>query len=440
MFENLKDRLQQVFKTLRKRGKLTEGNVVDGLREVQVALLEADVNYRVVKEFIQKVRNEAIGESVIKSITPSQQIVKIVLDKLTELLGGELSPLAFSSSPPTVIMLVGLQGSGKTTTAGKLAEFCAGQGHRAMLVGTDTKRPAAREQLKMIGGNLNVPVVSEGKTPLHIAKASLSQSSSLEKDIIIIDTQGRLHIDEELMDELSSMKKMLNPQEVLLVVDSMTGQDAVNLAKGFNERLGLTGVILTKMDSDARGGAALSIRAVAHTPIKFVGTGEKMKDLEPFHPKRIASRILGMGDITTLVEKAEEQVEKNEAEALAKKIRAETFDLEDFLAQMQQMKRLGSLSQMLEYLPADTALKDADFSEERYKRVEAIMLSMTREERSNPKVINGSRRSRIAKGSGTTVQEVNQLLQQFATAKRMMKEIMKKGKAMKKKGWIPRLA
>jgi len=440
MFENLRDRLQQVFQNLRQRGKLSEDNIIDGLREVQVALLEADVNYKVVKEFISKVRKEAVGEKVIKSITPSQQIVKIVQSKLTELLGGKFSPLSFSSSPPTTFMLVGLQGSGKTTTAGKLAKFCESKGHRVLLVGTDTRRPAAKEQLKMIGDSLNLPVVTEGKTPLNIAKASLSQASSLGKDVIIVDTQGRLHIDKELMGELVSMKKVLKPQEVLLVVDSMTGQDAVNVAKGFKERLELNGVILSKMDSDARGGAALSIRAVANTPLKFVGTGEKMEDLEPFHPERMASRILGMGDVVSLVEKAEEQIEKEEAEKLVKKIKTETFDLEDFLEQMRQMEKMGSLSQMLEYLPADSSLKNVDFSEERHKQVEAIILSMTKEERSNPKILNGSRRSRIARGSGTTVQEVNQLLQQFFTAKKMMKEIMKKGQAMKGRGWLPRLS
>ncbi|HIE44497.1 MAG TPA: signal recognition particle protein, partial [Candidatus Omnitrophica bacterium] len=395
---------------------------------------------RVVKEFITSVTNEAIGEKVLKSVTPSQQLVKIVHERLIELLGKDASPLVFSSLPLNTFMLVGLHGSGKTTSCGKLARFCQNKGHRVLLVGTDTRRPAAQEQLRSLGNRLNLPVVIEGRTPLQIAKNAMKEAHLRGVDTVIMDTQGRLHIDDELMSELIEMKKTVSPTETLLVADAMTGQDAVNIAKSFNEKLALTGVILTKLDTDARGGAALSIKAVSGVAIKFVGMGEGMEDLDVFYPDRMASRILGMGDIVTLVERAEQQEREEEAERLMKKLKAETFDLEDFLAQLQQMRKIGPLSKMLDYLPVEPSLRDVEFSEERYKQVEAIILSMTPEERSNPRRIDGSRRKRIAKGSGTNVQAVNQLLKQFFVARKFMKQMMKKGAEMKQRGWVPKLS
>lgn len=440
MFQNLTDKLQSIFKNLRRQGVITEDNIKEGLREIQVALLEADVNYRIVKEFIESVTAEAIGQKVLKSITPSQQLIKIVHEKLIELLGNDVSPLNSSPTHPNLIMLVGLQGSGKTTTCSKLAKFLHSKGQRILLVGTDTKRPAAREQLQFLGENLGIPVVTEGKDPFQIAVSSLKEAKSLGVDTVIMDTQGRLHIDDELMDELSRMKKAVAPTEILFVADAMTGQDAVNIAKSFNEKLGITGVILTKLDTDARGGAALSIRKVTGVPIKFVGMGEKGEDLEVFYPDRMASRILGMGDILTLVEKAENEVKIEDTEKLVKKLKAETLDLEDFLSQLQQMKKMGPLSKMLDYLPADPSLKNMDISEEKYKSIEAIILSMTPGERSNPKIIDGGRRKRIAQGSGTTVQEINQLLKQFSSVRKLMKGMMTKGNEMKQRGWMPKLA
>ena len=436
MFQSLTDKLQAIFKNLRGQGVLSESNIKEGLREIQIALLEADVNYRIVKEFIEGVAQEAIGQKVLKSITPSQQLIKIVHEKLIELLGSDTSPLKFASTRPNIIMLVGLQGSGKTTTCSKLAKLLHNKGQSILLAGTDTQRPAAREQLQFLGKNLGLPVVTEGKDPLDIALNSVRQANSLGVDTLIIDTQGRLHIDEKLMDELSQMKEKISPTEILLVADAMTGQDAVNIAKSFNDKLNITGVILTKLDTDTRGGAAISIRKVTGVPIKFIGIGEKGEDLEIFYPERMASRILGMGDILTLVEKAEEEVNKEDAEKLVKKLKAETFDFEDFLSQLRQMKKMGPLSKMLDYLPVEPGLKDMDISEERYKHIEAIILSMTHEERGNPRLIDGSRRKRIADGSGTTVQEINQLLKQFSSVKKFMKEMMHKGTEMKRKGWL----
>jgi signal recognition particle subunit SRP54 len=440
MFQNLTDKLQTIFKNLRRQGVITEGNIKEGLREIQIALLEADVNYRIVKEFMESVTQEAIGQKVLKSITPSQKLIKIVHEKLIELLGNDASPLNFSSTSMNVIMLVGLQGSGKTTTCSKLAKFLHKKGKNILLVGTDTKRPAAREQLQFLGKNLGLPVITKGETPLHIATSSIKEANSLGVDSVIMDTQGRLHIDDELMNELSQMKKAVSPTEILLIADAMTGQDAVNIATSFNEKLGLTGVILTKLDTDTRGGAAISIREVTGVPIKFVGIGEKAEDLEVFYPDRMASRILGMGDILTLVEKAEDKVEKEETEKLMKKLKSETLDLEDFLSQLRQMKKMGPLSKMLDYLPVDPSLKNMDISEERYQHLEAIILSMTPEERANPRIIDGERRKRIAKGSGTTVQEINQLLKQFSSVRKFIKETMKKGAKMKQRGWLPKLA
>lgn len=439
MFQNLTDKIQTIFKNLKRQGVITEKNIREGLREIQLALLEADVNYKIVKDFIEDITQEAIGEKVIKSITPSQKLIKIVNEKLVELLGKDPSPLNLPPQKLNVIMLVGLQGSGKTTTSSKLAKRLYSKGKNILLAGTDIKRPAAREQLQFLGKQLGFPVVTEGKTPVDIAKHALKKANSSGIDTIIIDTQGRLHIDNELMDELAHMKKATSPAEVLLVTDAMTGQDAVNIAKSFNEKLGITGVILTKLDTDARGGAAISIRKVTGVPIKFVGIGEKEDDLEIFYPERMASRILGMGDILTLVEKAEEEVKVEETERMVKKLKSETFDLEDFLNQLQQMKKMGPISKMLDYLPANPALKNINVDEKQYKHLEAIILSMTPEERTNPRIIDGSRRKRIAQGSGTTVQEINRLLKQFSSVKKMIKEMMKKGARMKHSGWLPKL-
>jgi len=440
MFSNLTDKLQTIFKNLRGQGVISESNIKEGLREIQLALLEADVNYRIVKEFIDSVAKEAIGQKVLNSITPSQKLVKIVHDKLIDLLGKETSPLKYSSNLTNIIMLVGLQGSGKTTTSSKLAKLLHSKGQNILLAGTDTKRPAAKEQLQFLGKNLGVPVITEGKTPLDIALNAVKKTNSINADTLIIDTQGRLHIDEELMDELIKMKEKLSPKEILLVADAMTGQDAVNIAKSFNDKLGLTGVILTKLDTDTRGGAAISIRKVTGVPIKFIGIGEKTQDLEIFHPDRMASRILGMGDILTLVEKAEVTIEKNETEKLAKKLKAEKLDLEDFLAQLRQVKKMGPLSSILEYLPVDPSIKDFDVSEEKYKRIEAMILSMTPEERTEPRIIDGSRRKRIANGSGTNVQDINQLLKQFYSARKFIKEMMGKASGMKRKGFLSKFA
>ncbi len=440
MFQNLTDKLQTIFKNLRRQGVITENNIKAGLKEIQIALLEADVNYRIVKEFMESVAQEAIGQKVLKSITPSQKLIKIVHEKLIELLGNDASPLNLSSTSTNIIMLVGLQGSGKTTTCSKLAKFLHSKGKSILLSGTDTKRPAAREQLQFLGKKLGFPVITEGKDPLQIALSSIKEANSLGADTIIIDTQGRLHIDDELMDELFQMKKAVSPTEILLVADAMTGQDAVNIARSFNEKLNITGVILTKLDTDTRGGAAISIRKITGVPIKFMGIGEKAEDLEVFYPERMASRILGMGDILTLVEKAEEEVKIEDTEKLVKKLKAETLDLEDFLSQLRQMKKIGPLSKMLDYLPVDPSLKNLDISEERYKRIEAIILSMTPEERSNPRIIDGSRRKRIANGSGTTVQDINHLLKQFSSVRKLIKEMMKKGAEMKGRGWLPKLA
>ena len=436
MFQNLTDKIQTIFKNLRKQGTITENNIKEGLREIQLALLEADVNYKIVKEFIESVAKEAIGQKVVTSITPSQKLIKIVNDKLIELLGSEASVLNISSTASNIIMLVGLQGSGKTTTSSKLAEFLHNKGRSILLAGTDTQRPAAREQLQILGKNLGLPVITEGNTPLDIALNAVKKANSLGVNTLIIDTQGRLHINDELMDELLQMKETISPSEILLVADAMTGQDAVNIAKSFNEKLAITGVILTKLDTDTRGGAAISIRKVTGVPIKFIGIGEKEKDLEIFHPERMASRILGMGDILTLVEKAEGEVQKEKAEKLVKKLKAETFDFEDFLTQLRQMKKIGPLSKMLDYLPVEPSLKNMDISEERYKHIEAIILSMTPKERSNPKIIDGSRRKRIAAGSGTTTHEINNLLKQFYSVRKFVKEMMKKGTEMKGRGWL----
>lgn len=430
LFEGLSDKLQETFKKLRGRGKLTEADVTEALREVRMALLEADVNFKVVKDFVTKVKERAIGEEVLGSLTPGQQVVKIVNDELTALMGGNQSRILIASRPPTVIMLVGLQGAGKTTTAGKLALHLRKQGKKPLLVAADVQRPAAIDQLQTLGKQLDIPVYAdkESKNPVSIAKAALEQAQSRLLDIVIVDTAGRLHINEELMEELVQIKKQVKPHEILLVADAMTGQDAVQVAQSFHEKLGLDGIILTKLDGDARGGAALSIKAVTGAPIKFVGLGEKMDALEPFHPDRMASRILGMGDVLGLIEKAQSEMDMDKTAALAKKISKEGFDLNDFLEQMQQIKKLGSFKDILGMIPGIGSkmkqLKDAKIDEKEIGKVEAIIRSMTMKERQKPSILNGSRRKRIADGSGTRVQDVNQVIKQFEEASKQMKQLM----------------
>ena len=428
MFEALSERLQGVFQKLGRRGRLTEKDVDQALREVRLALLEADVHYRVVKAFLARVRERAVGEEVLKSLTPAQQVVKIVHEELVRLLGEANVPLERSATPPSIYMLVGLQGSGKTTTAAKLALHLRRQGQRPLLVAADVYRPAAIQQLEILGRQLQIPVHSEGTeaSPPEIARHALERARREGFDPLILDTAGRLHIDEAMMEELVAIREALDPTEVLLVVDAMTGQDAVQVARTFHERVGLTGLILTKVDGDARGGAALSIREVTGVPIKFLGTGEKTDALEPFHPDRLAGRILGMGDVLSLIEKAEAAIEEEKARKLEKKLRKGEFDLEDFLEQLRALQRMGPLQQILEMLPGmGGALKGMDLSmgERQLKRIEAIILSMTPEERRNPEILNASRKRRIARGSGTTVQEVNQLLRQYKMMRRMLKQL-----------------
>jgi len=426
MFESLTERLQGVFKKLARKGKLREQDVDEALREVRLALLEADVNYQVVKGFVDRVRERAVGVEVMKSLTPAQQVVKIVREELTAMLG-QPGRLDFSGPSPHIIMLVGLQGSGKTTTAAKLALHLQQEGQRPLLVVTDTRRPAAIEQLEVLGGELEIPVYGEKRgSPVAICTQAVSRARKGAYSVAILDTQGRLHIDQELMNELVEMKDRVSPDEVLLVADAMTGQDAVRLAQEFHQQVGLTGLILTKIDGDARGGAALSIRAVSGVPIKFLGTGEKPSALELFHPDRLASRILGMGDILTLIERAEASFEEEEARRVEEKLRTATFDLEDFRQQLQQVKRMGPLSQLMEMIPGFASLSrelPQEVTDQQMKKIEAIINSMTAQERRNPRIIGGSRKRRIATGSGTTVQEVNQLLGQFRQMQKLMKQL-----------------
>lgn len=426
MFETLTEKLQGVFRNLARKGKLTEKDVDAALREVRLALLEADVNYQVAKDFVGRVRERALGVEVMKSLTPAQQVVKIVHEELTTMLG-QPGRLDLSGSPPHIIMLVGLQGSGKTTTAAKLALHLRQEGERPLLVATDTRRPAAIDQLEVLGRELAIPVYGErGGSPVAICAQALEKARKGAYSVAILDTQGRLHIDQELMSELVEMKDRVSPDEVLLVADAMTGQDAVRLAQEFHQQVGLTGLILTKIEGDARGGAALSIRAVSGVPIKFLGTGEKSSALEAFHPDRLASRILGMGDILTLIERAEASFGEEEARRVEQKLRTATFDLEDFRQQLQQVKRMGPLSQLMEMIPGFASLSrqlPQEVSDQQMKKIEAIINSMTREERRNPRIIGGSRKRRIATGSGTTVQEVNQLLGQFRQMQKMMKQL-----------------
>ena len=428
-FEGLTEKLQGALRKLSSKGKLTEDNVKEGMREVRMALLEADVNYAVAKDFIKKVTARCVGTEITGTLSASQQVIKIVNEEMTQLMGGENARLTWSSGPLTVYMLCGLQGAGKTTMAAKLANYLAKQGKKPMLAACDIYRPAAINQLQVVGKQVNVPVYEHGtQDPAKTALEAVERARYLGRDVLIIDTAGRLHIDQELMDELVRIKENVHPQEILLVVDAMTGQDAVNVAQTFNEKLDIDGVILTKLDGDTRGGAALSVRAVTGKPIKFSGTGEKLSEIEPFHPDRMASRILGMGDVLTLIDKASEAFDQEDAEKLAKKARTADLTLDDFLDQMQSMKKMGGIKSMLEMLPGMSG-KDIDVDENAMKTPEAIIRSMTPKAPRNPGVLNASRRKRIAAGSGTTVQDVNQLIRQFDQAKQMMKQVTQmKGK------------
>ena len=432
-FEGLSSKLQEFTKKLRGKTRITESDLNEMLREVKLALLEADVNYKIVKEFISTIHDKALGQDVLKSLTPGQQVVKIVKDELIDLLGGEESKINFSTNPPTIIMLVGLQGSGKTTTAGKLANLLRKQGKSPLLVACDVYRPAAIKQLQVVGSQLGIPVYAneESKDVVHIAKQAVSVAISKLNDVIILDTAGRLHIDEELMDELKRVKDNVHPNEILLVVDSMTGQDAVNVAQSFNEKLEIDGVILTKLDGDTRGGAALSVKKITGKPIKFVGMGEKLSELEVFYPERMASRILGMGDVLSIIDKAEEAFSQEEAEKLTQQLAKKEFDLNDYLAQLRQVKKMGSFSSILKMVPGMADIKDLKVDDKEFVRIEAIICSMTDQERRHPKLLNASRRIRISKGSGRTVTEINKFMSSFEMTQKMMKK-MKDAKSMKK--------
>ncbi|HSR10835.1 MAG TPA: signal recognition particle protein [Thermodesulfobacteriota bacterium] len=432
MFDSLTDRLSSVFKKLRGHGKLNEQNITEALKEVRLALLEADVNFKVVKDLIERIRARAVGQEVLGSLTPAQQVVKIVHEELIALMGGSGSGLNLSYKPPIPVMLVGLQGSGKTTTAGKLARFLREKGRKPYLVPADIRRPAAIEQLKKLGEQLKLPVFDPDpkESPVRICQKALQWAEEEGGDIVLIDTAGRLHVDEDLMRELEDIKKEVRAREILLVADAMTGQDAVNVAQKFNSTLDIAGVILTKLDGDARGGAALSIRAVTGKPIKFIGVGEKLEALELFHPDRMASRILGMGDVLSLIEKAQEAIDEKKAEELQKKLLKDTFTLEDFRDQLQQIKKMGSFEQILSMIPGIGKFKlpkDMQGGEKELVRIEAIINSMTRDERKRPEILNGSRRLRIAKGSGTSVQDVNQLLKQYLQMKKMLRQFRRGG-------------
>lgn len=438
MLNNLSEKLQDALGKLKGKGKLSEKDLDLAMREVRLALLEADVNFKVVKDFTKTVKERAVGTEVMESLTPGQQVIKIVNEELTNLMGEKEAKINFSSKPPTVILMCGLQGAGKTTTSGKLALNLKKQNKRPLLVACDVYRPAAIKQLEVVASKVDVPVFSMGDkvNPVDIAKAGLEHGKRNGNDVIIIDTAGRLHIDEELMEEIRAIKDATNPEEILLVLDAMTGQDAVNVADSFNKTLEISGVVLTKLDGDARGGAALSLRAVTSKPIKFIGVGEKLDELQPFHPDRMASRILGMGDVLSLIEKAQENIDTQKAMELEQKIRNQQFSFDDFLDQLEQMKNLGPLDQILGMIPGvnSKALKGLDVAEKDIGRIQAIIESMTKEERENPDIINSSRRKRIAQGSGTSVQEVNKLLKQFKETKKMMKRFTDMEKTMKKKG------
>ena len=433
-FEGLSNRLQEITRKMRGKARITESDLKEILREVKLALLEADVNYKIVKEFINTIQEKALGQDVLKSLTPGQQVVKIVKDELVELLGGVESKVNFTPNPPTIIMLVGLQGSGKTTTAGKLANLFRKQGKKPLLVACDVYRPAAIKQLQVVGAQLNIPVFSneQSKDVVHIAKQAINVAISKLNDVIILDTAGRLQIDEQLMQELKNVKTAVKPHEILLVVDSMTGQEAVNVADTFNKEVGIDGIVLTKLDGDTRGGAALSVKKVTGKPIKFAATGEKLSDIEVFHPDRMAQRILGMGDILSVIEKAEETFDMEQAEKLEKQMRKREFDLDDYLAQLRQVKKMGSFSSLLKMIPGMNQLKDVKVDDKEFEKIEAMICSMTKQEKRNIKILNGSRRQRIAKGSGTSVQEVNKFIKSFEMTQKMMKQLKSNKGGMKK--------
>ena len=437
-FEGLSERLENSFKKLRAKGKLTESDVKEAMREVRLALLEADVNYKVSKEFTSKVTERAIGADVMESLTPGQMVIKIVNEELTELMGGNESRLAIANHPPTIVMMCGLQGSGKTTHSAKLALKLKKEGHRPLLVACDVYRPAAIKQLQVVGEQVGVPVFEMGtENPVHIAEEAVKFAKDHGNDYVFLDTAGRLHVDEQLMEELQNIRSTVHPHEILLVIDAMTGQDAVNVAKSFNETLGIDGVILTKLDGDTRGGAALSVRAVTGKPIKFIGTGEKLDNLETFHPSRMASRILGMGDVLSFIERAEQSLDEKKAAELEKKLAKNKFDLNDLLDQFSQIERMGSLKDTIKMIPGiGNKIKDEDIDEKAFDRFRAIIYSMTKEERSNPDVINPSRKQRIAKGAGVDISQVNKLVKQFEQARKMMKSMpgLMGGKGKKKRG------
>ena len=443
MFDNLTDRLSDVFRKLGGRAQLTEANIQDALREVRLALLEADVNFKVVKEFTDRVREAALGVEVMKGVTPAQQVVKVVHDELVALLGGDDTDLSLQGQTPAVILMAGLQGSGKTTSSGKLALLLRKRKMKPYLVPADVYRPAAIEQLRTLARQLDIPCFESrpDMKPVDIVRSALADAKERQCTVVILDTAGRLHVDEALMDELSAIKAEAKPQEILFVADAMTGQDAVTVAEAFNERLGITGVVLTKMDGDARGGAALSIKSVTGAPVKFVGMGEKLSEMEVFHPDRVAGRILGMGDVLTLLEKAQDDINTEEAAALARKMQKAKFDLEDFRTQMRRMRKIGSFETILKHIPGmgglANQLAELGDHEKELNRTEAIINSMTMKERRNPDLINGSRRARIAKGSGTTVQQVNQLLKQFDQMRKMMQSVMQPGKRMPRMPQLP---
>jgi signal recognition particle subunit SRP54 len=431
LFESLSEKLQNTLKRLRGKGRLTENDINEALRDVRVALLEADVNFKVARDFINKIKEKALGNDILESLTPGQQVVKIVYDELVEMIGGTQSKLMVSSKLPTILMLVGLQGAGKTTATGKLANYLRKNGKKPLLVACDVYRPAAIEQLHVVGRQLGIPVFDMGQaSPVEIAKQGIAVALSQGRDTVLLDTAGRLHIDDEMMQELVQIKTAVRPHEILLLVDAMTGQDAVNVAASFSEQVGIDGIILTKMDGDTRGGAALSIKAVTGKPIKFISAGEKLDTLEPFYPDRLAQRILGMGDVLTLIEKAQENVDLEQAKTMEAKMRRNELDLDDFLKNMQQIKKMGPISQLMKMIPGMPDIKEEDIDQSGMKRMEAIIQSMTLEERRKPEILNASRRRRIASGSGTRVQDVNKMLKDFEETKKMMKQMTK----MDKKG------
>lgn len=428
-FDSLSEKLNHVFSKMREKGKLTDLEIKQAMREIRIALLEADVNFQVVRDFISRVSEKASGEDILKGLNSTQQVIKIVNDELIALMGSTHSKLAVADRPPTIIMMCGLQGAGKTTMCGKLAGMLKKQNKKVMLAACDVYRPAAIKQLQVVGGKVNVPVFEEGQiNPVKIAKDALDEAKRQGTDVLIIDTAGRLHIDEQLMEELQKIKAEVKPNEILLVVDSMTGQDAVNVAETFNQKLDITGVIITKLDGDTRGGAALSIKAVTGKPIKFVGSGEKMEDIEPFYPDRMASRILGMGDVLTLIEKAQEAFSEEEALKLQKKMKTNSFTLQDYLNQLESVKKMGGIGKLMSMVPGlGGKVNEDDIDESKIIKTKAIILSMTPEERNNPDIIKASRRKRIAAGSGTSIQDVNQLLKQFDMSKEMMRRVSKNG-------------